>query len=49
VTGQEPTWSSAVLPGLAELAGARSTPYALVLDDDAPAAFSLMRVGLATE
>ena len=33
VTGQEPTWSSVVLPGLAELAASRSTPYVLVLDD----------------
>jgi len=33
VTGQEPTYSSVVLPGLATLAASRSTPYALVLDD----------------
>ena len=33
VTGQEPTWSSVVLPGLAELAASRTTPYVLLLDD----------------
>ena len=33
VTGQEPTWSSVVLPGLAELAASRATSYVLVLDD----------------
>ncbi|HEY5134452.1 MAG TPA: AAA family ATPase [Candidatus Nanopelagicales bacterium] len=33
VTGQEPTYSSVVLPGLATLAASRATPYALVLDD----------------
>lgn len=33
ITGQEPTFSSVVLPGLAALAETRSTPYVLVLDD----------------
>ena len=33
VTGQEPTFSSVVLPGLARLAASRGTPYVLVLDD----------------
>ncbi len=33
ITGQEPTFSAVVLPGLAALAESRSTPYVLVLDD----------------
>jgi len=33
VTGQEPTFSSVVLPGLAALMASRATPYVLVLDD----------------
>jgi LuxR family maltose regulon positive regulatory protein len=33
VTGQEPTYSSVVLPGLATLAASRSEAYVLVLDD----------------
>ena len=33
ITGQEPTFSAVVLPGLAALAASRSTPYVLVLDD----------------
>ena len=33
VTGQEPAFSSVVLPGLAALMDSRATPYVLVLDD----------------
>ena len=33
VTGQEPAFSSVVLPGLAALMASRATPYVLVLDD----------------